>query len=338
MNSTINDHDQPPTWLFVVQSVELIGLILHSMLGSLIARAILRNKVFHPNMRLLIYVGGASWYAMGICRIVSIIGQFIFPHELQSDYIFILDGPHFIPEFLRVLCGTITVESAGHIIIERFVASVKLETYQNQTNRKTVIAGLILFLPSTTYMAYYTFSIEYGVRIALISGVLGTFVLSMFFAVDRWNRRRNQQLRNYEVNYTLAQRFQLSENLRAADLIRWTVTGGGLGSLPILLMIFLTHWIKTSEQMYMLRAIFNLYMLFFIMFIALFTVLRILPWKLDFKYQLYTIRRFFHRRRVSEMRKECTRSKIKSTDGVQLAFDLDAEGKIYFQQLQQAWN
>jgi uncharacterized membrane protein len=71
-----------PVWLIVAQSIELLLLIGSILLAGIATRAVLRNRLFHWNLRIIMNAMGLSWYGMTLARIVSIVEQFFWPEAM----------------------------------------------------------------------------------------------------------------------------------------------------------------------------------------------------------------------------------------------------------------
>lgn len=72
--------------------------------------------------------------------------------------------------------------------------------------------------------------------------------------VDRWNRHRLHMAIRHGLNYTLTQRFQLSENIRAAAVIYKTVMCCSGGSIIVVLLFASYRFMETPVQVCFIRG------------------------------------------------------------------------------------
>ncbi|KAI6190890.1 hypothetical protein M3Y97_00167900 [Aphelenchoides bicaudatus] len=302
--------------MYIVNAIELFINAVGIFIGFLAARTITRHTLFHFNLRLLMNIMGVGWFLLVGSRMASIVQQFIYPDAMLGTYVLLTKWPYIVLEIARVTGCSLIVISAMIGIGERLIASIFLEKYVDKRNPFCVILAWILSTPSTVAMTYYSFSPGYGAIIALVTGALGILTFFAFVTVDRWNRRRLDLSVRYGISYSLNQRFQLSENVRAAELVYRASVFGCFGSTVVVTLILMYKLMDNATQIYILRSVYNI------------QLSKLCP-------------RFIQPNRINSARKTANcglRARIQNLDGVQLEFSNEEEGRRYFDQLKADWS
>jgi hypothetical protein len=75
----IPESDTVPVWMYVVNGVELLINIFTIFVGIIVTRVVMRHKLFHSNLRLLMHIMGIGWFLLVGSRAASLVQQFIQP-------------------------------------------------------------------------------------------------------------------------------------------------------------------------------------------------------------------------------------------------------------------
>lgn len=66
-----------PIWLYIVNAIELLVNMISICVGVLVARTVVRHKIFHVNLRFLMNIMGCGWFLLVGSRAASLIHQFV---------------------------------------------------------------------------------------------------------------------------------------------------------------------------------------------------------------------------------------------------------------------
>lgn len=112
---------------------------------------------------------GLGWFILVGSRMASLIHQFLQPEGmceffffkfyfsliLVGTYVLLIDQPFIILEVCRVIGCSIVVTGAMVGIVERIIASILLDQYEQKTHTAYVLTGFVGSLPTTGIMTYF---------------------------------------------------------------------------------------------------------------------------------------------------------------------------------------
>ncbi|KAI1708265.1 sre G protein-coupled chemoreceptor domain-containing protein [Ditylenchus destructor] len=210
-----------PSWSRLANICELCIILFDLILGSLIINIVSRHPMFHKNLLNLMQNLGFSWVVAIIGRCMVTIGIIIYPQGLGSPELFITTWPLIYAEGVRIAASVSAISTLFCVILERILATIQLQSYEKQRNVPFVAFCIAYAWISGGVAVFMVFSTEINLFVLSIFGAFGAIVvILMFLYLDRINRQRYRDAMRGVVNYTLSQRFQLSENIRSSTILK----------------------------------------------------------------------------------------------------------------------
>jgi hypothetical protein len=157
------------SWLLVLQSVELVFILVSILLGSLAAKVVTSNHFFHPNLYQLLRTVGIFWFLFTLARVASLIDQFVYPESMSEflginiNFFYVLDGNYFLIKqwphvIFEVSCVFFAAQGAACVVLiicERIFASIYLENYEHQRHTALTYFFIVAAMPIAAFMSFF---------------------------------------------------------------------------------------------------------------------------------------------------------------------------------------
>ncbi|KAI1715965.1 sre G protein-coupled chemoreceptor domain-containing protein [Ditylenchus destructor] len=342
-----------PSWSRLANVCELCIILFDLILGALIINIVTKHPMFHKNL-------GFSWVVSILGRCVVTIGIIIYPQGLASPQLFITTWPLIYPEGARIAASVSAISTLFCVILERILATIQLQSYEKQRNVPFVAFCIASAWISGGVAVFVVFSTEINLFVFSIFGVFAAIVIIlMFLYLDRINRRRYRDAMRGVANYTLSQRFQLSENIRSSTILKRFLMVTECAFVFIFGVMGYDSFLAVDRlHVFVTRTIFNMTICFMSLCLLLVAVYSTVLWRREFLRllgNLFSCRfqspperpKLFYSRHNTVLSADSqydgkkiaqgNRSHLKNGDGKLMAFSQEEEREMYFVQLQKTW-
>ena len=215
-----------------------------------------------------------------------------------NPQIVVTSGLYLPIEIVRCFgCGCIAI-AIFCAVLERTVATVYLDTYEQNRSYTLLIFFAFLQLSGSATFNYFFFTrklffeqqvlkLEISEQInwlALIifAIVISTVTLIIFLITYYINKFRYKLCSRNIVKYTLSQRYQLSENLRAFMIMQKTILYLGVGNITIVATVLAVNFLHQKFSMLLFRALFNIIVILYSILIPIVFVTSVEIWRLKY--------------------------------------------------------
>ncbi|CAB3406074.1 unnamed protein product [Caenorhabditis bovis] len=294
-----------------------------------------RSPQYHPNLRLLLKHLVGQYFVSMACRLVQIFYEYDCTLA-QSREFDDIKSPFFYATVLRNCLVFIAFSFAPVTMIERLLASFLMADYEKKPRRYISIL-LIVILYGWAVFCGITFIFEllptYFHGISSLS--LNFCALLACFFNEYYNRRKlaNSLVASKDIpNYSLSQRYQISENLKTAMLFKRGIVVAIFFSILCVIMILLSSIYKSDNMFNWIQIGFNYAAIIYGVGIPAAMYYYDENWKRDL---IMFFNKWVLRKLPATVNAERS---LKSTFGERMIHEKNRETAIYFQQLQQDWS
>ncbi|EYC31947.1 hypothetical protein Y032_0003g1320 [Ancylostoma ceylanicum] len=198
------------TWSFycAITSVELVGIIINYFGLFFTTYLLLKTNAYHFNIRMIWGFIGVEYFTQLTDRTAQIF--LIFNHEE--------DGQAFLAtSLIRCLLYFIVSLLLPAIVVERLCACFYLKDYERK-KRSHISFLILLTITSTGFLLsleYHRVDSTVVLHISML--VINLIASVMNLMIEKYNYRKLRESTNLNKSrrgYSLAERFQISENLR----------------------------------------------------------------------------------------------------------------------------
>ncbi|KAL3089142.1 hypothetical protein niasHS_008507 [Heterodera schachtii] len=233
----------PSTAVFIFSysffSVELIICVAVLAITFLNLAVILPTKLLHLNLKSILITQTVTTMIFVGDRSIMLVHKLIFSNNLFAPANMTLQA---IMTFISIYKNVL-----GHVLfVERFFATVRTKAYQK-------ISTLYLFI------AWFSITVftEFNFITSILFTVLGLVEFIIIALIGYYNRRKYcNQLQNAGLeNYTIAQRYEVAENVKTSQQLLPTFFGIFLSNLS-LYMNYVIMWYKLLKEDYQISICF----------------------------------------------------------------------------------
>ncbi|CAD6190247.1 unnamed protein product [Caenorhabditis auriculariae] len=210
--------------LFLALIVTVIGIVLA-----------LRYKVYHYNMIIFYALFCGQWFEMFLARFltmpyqdgwISIADLETIIDQNSNTPSFYLNDPKYTPlligGFLMTHYTCLVPFMLPMIVAERFFATEFVSNYENVPRKYISVIGCILAQICSIAMAFTTVFNIIDILVPVLALTilnLATFALLAFLIIRNRRLITHVNFQREVINYSIAKKYQLEENLRVLDVI-----------------------------------------------------------------------------------------------------------------------
>ncbi|KAI6193833.1 hypothetical protein M3Y96_01060800 [Aphelenchoides besseyi] len=284
---------------------------------------------------------------MQLTRLSIVINGFVDPQNVLGELsLFHHVAPACYFEVLRLFSGFVAICNVVVIITERLIATIQIRNYEQKSH--TLIVFLVLL--GTSICGVFGVNIMYKSYKSLMqaTGLVALMILYVAVTFRICEVLLSRQIRNsngvQSGGYTLSQRYQMRENIQLIKLLRRTmiafaVCTSSMAFCFVLFVYFLDD--PFGNGVYLLRGSINLLIDTSSNVLVVGAITGTHVWRQDLKTKLrffvYGSRQALHLRNALVRPSVTKVTYLRDVDGHQLNFNPRDEGRLYFEQLANAW-
>ncbi|KAK0409183.1 hypothetical protein QR680_004390 [Steinernema hermaphroditum] len=323
-------------YIVVLRSVELVFDFLAPVF-NLYFLFILRRKVFHTHLRVILGVFAISLSVMTLTRALDAINE-LFRLNIPRSII----G---VTSFVHNDCMTLVMDISLLLTLERLLATVMATKYEKmQSIISSVVACVLLWLLNThnTYLMLIWLNssnvksdctIEFGGQSYSTNIIINLSALMTLnvASVTLFIRLRSYNMKRYlhDYKHKLTRRFQISENIRTSRQILYILIINLVVNFYFFFVLYYVAVRKTANQTVIYLA------QFFDLFAAIASVLYPSILILSHPRLRLQLRQHFQKLYGAS---NAAGPSIHSINNQPMVFQTSTQGSVYFQELQKSWN
>ncbi|KAE9549051.1 hypothetical protein FO519_007735 [Halicephalobus sp. NKZ332] len=324
----------------IVQGFELFLIAISLASGSVVLMIFYKTPLLHRNLLGLMAMVGIEFFIVMISRIVMLSLSFDNEDYIADPEIVVKNGPYFPIEVVRCFsCGCMVI-AVFCAVLERAAATIYLGTYEKNHSYNLLIYFAFLQFAGSAFFSYFFFKGAINwIFIVAFGAIISIVTLIIFLVTYYINKKKHNLSVQNKVKYTLSERYQLSENLRAFTIMKKTVLYLGIGNIAIITTVFVINFLHQKFSMLIFRASFNITVILYSVLIPIVFVTSVEIWRLKYiKFFIGVKNRIFCKRRSIEDLSIRKLQHLRSSTGQQLGFDIHQERDIFFEALKKSWN
>ncbi|KAE9553347.1 hypothetical protein FO519_003460 [Halicephalobus sp. NKZ332] len=282
----------------------------------------------------LILIIAAFLMAFFILKI-SVYGFFDFK-ILAFQKMLIDEGPLVFVEWIKLSAGGSLMANLFIMILERTVATILLRSYEKKTGDRWMMVCFFVILFSGIGAAFIVINGMIDMAVVGVYGIFYTlFLVFLFLFSYRINKiQYRDSYRNSFSNYTLSERFQLAENIRSMNILKKSVYIMMIGNILVMVAFGLSFF-EIISGYFMRKFVFCVIPIYVIVFSGV-SATGAPAWKREASKILINVIGKCEKKKVNS-NKFKKLPQLTTLNGRVMAFALEEEANVYFEQLAKSW-
>ncbi|CAB3403867.1 unnamed protein product [Caenorhabditis bovis] len=213
-NSTHSKEDG--TWFYytLITYFEFVCICISYPLVFYLGVLLFKYRLFHKNLQNCVKLCVIEYLVQLTTRTMQI---FLIFHGKENGNAF------FWASYARCTCYFFVSFSLFIIAFERCCASYFLSDYEKKNRHFIFVFILIVFPPSSAYLAWLYHIVESTIILHVAMLAVNIFCSFTILQIEKYNYVRleaSAKLRKSKKEYSLAERFQISENIRVCEFMK----------------------------------------------------------------------------------------------------------------------